>query len=159
MLFRSTNDAFRFDSDGEGTYTLADAEREKCGTTVTLYLRPAGEDGKDYTDEWTIRDIVKKYSDFIAWPIILNVSKVKAAAAFGVALVTDKTAPALVVGVAVAVFAAAARAGAMVAGFEITRVDTQRGMNFRPAAISGGFQVGQRVGGLILRFHGILPFR
>lgn len=70
-----TNDAFRFDSDGEGTYTLADAEREECGTTVTLYLRPAGEDGKDYTDEWTIRDIVKKYSDFIAWPIILNVSK------------------------------------------------------------------------------------
>lgn len=85
--------------------------------------------------------------------------QVKAAAAFGVALVADKTAPALVVGVAVAVFAAAARAGAMAAGVEIARVDTQRGMNFRPAAISGGFQVGQRVGGLILRFHGILPFR
>ena len=69
-----TNDAFRFDSDGEGTYTLTDAEREECGTTVTLYFRPAGEDGKDYTDEWTIRDIVKKYSDFIA--LILNASSV-----------------------------------------------------------------------------------
>ena len=72
-----TNEAFRFESDGEGTYSLADAERPECGTTVVLHLRPAGEDGKDYLDEWTIRDIVKKYSDFIAWPIRINASKWK----------------------------------------------------------------------------------
>ena len=72
-----TNEAFRFESDGQGVYSLADAERQECGTTVTLRLHPVGEDEKDYCDEWTIRDIIKKYSDFIAWPILLNASKWK----------------------------------------------------------------------------------
>lgn len=72
-----TNEAFRFESDGQGGYSLSDAERPECGTTVTLYLRPVGEDEKDYTEEWTIRDIVKRYSDFIAWPILLNTSQWK----------------------------------------------------------------------------------
>lgn len=72
-----TNEAFRFESDGQGSYSLAEAERAECGTTVTLHLRPRGEDEKDYLDEWTIRDIVKRYSDFIAWPIVLKASKWK----------------------------------------------------------------------------------
>lgn len=72
-----TNEAFCFDSDGQGTYSLTDAEREECGTTVVLHLCPTGEDDKDYSDEWVVRDIVKKYSDFIAWPILLNSSKWK----------------------------------------------------------------------------------
>ena len=72
-----TNEAFRFESDGQGGYSLGDAERQECGTTVTLHLRPAGEEEKDYLDEWTLRDIVKRYSDFIAWPIFLNTSKWK----------------------------------------------------------------------------------
>ena len=72
-----TNEAFRFESDGQGGYSLGDAERQECGTTVTLHLRPAGEEEKDYLDEWTLRDIVKRYSDFIAWPIFLNASKLK----------------------------------------------------------------------------------
>ncbi|MBQ9564635.1 MAG: molecular chaperone HtpG [Synergistaceae bacterium] len=71
--------ACRFASDGGGSYTISDAERD-CGTTVTLYLRPMGEEkdgGKDYTDEWTIRDLVKQYSDFIAWPIVMPVTRHK----------------------------------------------------------------------------------
>ena len=74
-------EAWRFSSEGKGFYALSEAERD-CGTTVTLYLRPVGEaekenGGKDYADEWTIRDIVRQYSDFIAWPIVMPVTRHK----------------------------------------------------------------------------------
>ncbi|MFC7532909.1 molecular chaperone HtpG [Actinoplanes sp. GCM10030250] len=61
----------RWESAGEGTYTIDDEPDAPIGTTVTLHLRPKDEDDKlyDYTDEWKIREIVKRYSDFIAFPI------------------------------------------------------------------------------------------
>ena len=60
-----------WESDGEGTYTIADADDLPVGTSVTLHLKPAdGEDGLgDYLARWKIRQIVKQYSDFIRWPI------------------------------------------------------------------------------------------
>jgi molecular chaperone HtpG len=62
--------AARWESTGAG-YTLEDAERDGPGTTVTLHLKPKDEeDGlRDYTDERVLRDIVKQYSDFVAYPI------------------------------------------------------------------------------------------
>jgi molecular chaperone HtpG len=65
--------ATRWESSGDG-YTLADAERETAGTTVTLHLKPKDEeDGlKDYTDEWVLKDVVKRYSDFVSYPIRLG---------------------------------------------------------------------------------------
>ncbi|HMG54938.1 MAG TPA: molecular chaperone HtpG, partial [Kofleriaceae bacterium] len=62
--------ATRWESTGDGSYTLADAERDHAGTTVTLHLKPQDpEHGRDYTDEHVIRDIVKRYSDFVTYPI------------------------------------------------------------------------------------------
>ena len=63
--------ATRWVSTGDGTYTVEDAERETQGTSVTLTLRPADpENGlEDFTDEWTIRRTIKKYSDFVTFPI------------------------------------------------------------------------------------------
>ncbi|MER7667200.1 molecular chaperone HtpG [Kitasatospora sp. NPDC096128] len=60
-----------WESDGEGTYTIAEADGLPVGTSVTLHLKPAdGEDGLgDYLAAWKIRQIVKQYSDFIRWPI------------------------------------------------------------------------------------------
>ena len=77
-----TDEAWLFSSDGEGGYTLAEAAREECGTSVTLYLRApepgAGDAGeKDYSDEWTLRDIIRQYSDFIEWPIIMSVERTR----------------------------------------------------------------------------------
>jgi molecular chaperone HtpG len=65
--------ATRWESTGDG-YTLDDAERASAGTTVTLHLKPKDEeDGlKDYTDERTVKDIVKRYSDFVTYPIRLK---------------------------------------------------------------------------------------
>ncbi len=65
--------ATQWESTGDG-YTLGDAERDAAGTTVTLHLKAKDEeDGlKDYTDEWVLKDIVKRYSDFVSYPIRLG---------------------------------------------------------------------------------------
>ncbi|MEV6491100.1 molecular chaperone HtpG [Actinoplanes sp. NPDC051633] len=66
-----TDEGTRWESGGEGTYTIEDAPDAPVGTSVTVHLRPADEEDQlfDYTDEWKIKGIVKKYSDFIAFPI------------------------------------------------------------------------------------------
>jgi molecular chaperone HtpG len=61
-------------SRGEGGFDVEDGAREEPGTTVTLHLKPLDpeeEGARDYTDPWTLREIVELYSDFIAWPIEL----------------------------------------------------------------------------------------
>ncbi|MEU9130671.1 molecular chaperone HtpG [Kitasatospora sp. NPDC048540] len=60
-----------WESDGEGTYTIAPADGLPVGTSVTLHLKAEdSEDGLgDYLAQWKIRQIVKQYSDFIRWPI------------------------------------------------------------------------------------------
>ena len=70
-----TNETFKFSSDGTGSYTIEDAEqRNECGTTVTLFIKDNKDnaDAKNYLEEWTLREIITKYSDFISWPIIFK---------------------------------------------------------------------------------------
>lgn len=61
----------RWQSTGEGTYTVEPADDAPQGTSVTLRLKPADTEDQlfDYTSPWKIREIVKRYSDFITWPI------------------------------------------------------------------------------------------
>ncbi|MGV9231335.1 molecular chaperone HtpG [Streptomyces nigra] len=61
----------RWSSRGEATYTLETVEDAPQGTSVTLHLKPADPENQlhDYTSPWKIREIVKRYSDFITWPI------------------------------------------------------------------------------------------
>ncbi|MFI2645350.1 molecular chaperone HtpG [Streptomyces sp. NPDC018610] len=63
----------RWSSHGEGTYTLEAVDEAPQGTSVTLHLKPADADDQlhDYTSAWKIREIVKRYSDFITWPVRL----------------------------------------------------------------------------------------
>ncbi|WP_439813114.1 molecular chaperone HtpG [Streptomyces sp. P9-2] len=63
----------RWSSRGEGTYTLERVDDAPQGTSVTLRLKPADPDNQlhDYTSVWKIKEIVKRYSDFITWPIRL----------------------------------------------------------------------------------------
>jgi molecular chaperone HtpG len=70
-------EATKWESSGDGTYTIAAVEGAPQGTSVTLHLKPEdAEDAlHDYTSEWKIRTLVKKYSDFIAWPIRMEVEK------------------------------------------------------------------------------------
>jgi molecular chaperone HtpG len=70
-------EAIKWESSGDGTYTIQTVEGAPQGTAVTLHLKPAdAEDAlHDYTSEWKLRTLVKKYSDFIAWPIRMEVEK------------------------------------------------------------------------------------
>jgi molecular chaperone HtpG len=91
-------ETWKFDSTGGDSYTLEQVDGEKeslpeCGALIRLHLRQPGassssssasdsssssaEAEKDYMDEWTLRDIVRQYSDFIAYPIVMNCSRMK----------------------------------------------------------------------------------
>ncbi|MEV8229334.1 molecular chaperone HtpG [Streptomyces sp. NPDC079167] len=61
----------RWQSSGEGTYTVESVDDAPQGTSVTLRLKPEDAEDKlfDYTSPWKLREIVKRYSDFITWPI------------------------------------------------------------------------------------------
>jgi molecular chaperone HtpG len=69
--------ATRWESSGDGKYTLEAWERDEPGTTITLHLKATDEeDGlADYTDEWKLRGIVKQYSDFVAYPIRMDATR------------------------------------------------------------------------------------
>ncbi|CDO10022.1 molecular chaperone HtpG [Mycolicibacterium cosmeticum] len=74
--------ATRWESSGDGTYTIATVDDAPQGTSVTLHLKPEDADDElhDYTAPWKIRQLVKKYSDFISWPIRMEVEKTVPAA-------------------------------------------------------------------------------
>ncbi len=70
--------ATRWESSGEGTYTVESVDDgAPQGTSVTLHLKPEDREDElhDYTSEWKIRELVKQYSDFIAWPIRMDVER------------------------------------------------------------------------------------
>ncbi len=60
--------AWKWTSDGKGTYTIEEASRDSQGSTITLYLN---EDGNEYANRWQLEQLIKKYSDHIAYPIYL----------------------------------------------------------------------------------------
>lgn len=67
----------RWESAGDGTYTVEPVEDAPQGTAVTVHLKPQDEEDHlyDYTSEHKLREIVKRYSDFIAWPIRMEVER------------------------------------------------------------------------------------
>lgn len=66
---------YLFTSDGLSTYTIEEKDKEDTGTTITLHLRKSeGEEDYDkYLDDYTIENLVRKYSDFVRYPIKMNV--------------------------------------------------------------------------------------
>ncbi|UKD55055.1 molecular chaperone HtpG [Amycolatopsis sp. FU40] len=65
------DEGVRWESAGEGTYTIESLSDAPQGTSVTLHLKPADDEDHlyDYTSPWKVREIVKRYSDFITWPV------------------------------------------------------------------------------------------
>ena len=70
-----SHEAVQWESAGDGSYTIESVEKETRGTTVLLHLKKAEKEEQDFTEEWTIRGIVKKHSDFVAYPIVMDVEK------------------------------------------------------------------------------------
>ena len=66
------NTAVRWESTGDGFYTLEPAEREKRGTDVILHV---AEENAEFLEEWKIRKIIKKYSDFVEHPVCMDITR------------------------------------------------------------------------------------
>lgn len=62
----------RWESTGDGNYTVEECSRDQRGTEITLHLK---EEFKTYLDEWKIRSIVKKYSDYIQYPVVMDITR------------------------------------------------------------------------------------
>jgi molecular chaperone HtpG len=64
----------RWESTGDGQYTITDEAKPARGTSITLHLKPADpETGlEDFTDKWLLARVVKRYSDFVNYPIIFK---------------------------------------------------------------------------------------
>lgn len=68
-------EAVRWESDGSGTFSVEAAEKEKRGTTITLYLAKEfyGDKAEEnFTDPYRLERLVKKYSDYVRYPIRMN---------------------------------------------------------------------------------------
>lgn len=70
--------AWRWTSCGEGTYTVEPSDKETRGTRITFTLR---EEHKEFSEEYRIKDIVKKYSNYVDFPIYVNDEKVNSVTA------------------------------------------------------------------------------
>jgi molecular chaperone HtpG len=68
-------EAVRWESSGDGSYTIEPDKKSARGTDVILHLKPVEKEEQDFTDEWTIRHIVKKHSDFVSYPIVMDVAR------------------------------------------------------------------------------------
>lgn len=62
----------RWESDGQGSFSIESATKEKRGTDVTLHLR---DDAKEFLEPHRLRSLVKKYSDFVEHPVLLETTK------------------------------------------------------------------------------------
>ncbi len=67
-----TTEGVKWESQGKGTYTLEEIERTERGTEVVLHLR---DDAKEFLEEYRLRRIVKKYSDFLEHPVVMEVER------------------------------------------------------------------------------------
>jgi molecular chaperone HtpG len=69
--------AWRWTSKGSDGYTVAEAEKEECGTKIVLHIKEntETENYDEYLEQYRLADLVKKYSDFIKYPIQMEMTK------------------------------------------------------------------------------------
>jgi molecular chaperone HtpG len=67
--FRPGSQAWTWTSTGGETFTLEPADRAARGTTIEIKLK---EDAKEFADTWRLRDVIRRHSDFISYPIYLG---------------------------------------------------------------------------------------
>jgi Molecular chaperone, HSP90 family len=72
-----SDSAFRWESDGADGYTIEEAQKEENGTEITLYIKDNTDDENydDFLETYSLRNLVRKYSDYIRYPITMDVEK------------------------------------------------------------------------------------
>ncbi len=76
-------EAWRWSSEGQGTYTLAPASRDQPGTDIVLHIKP---DADEFLEPYRLETIVRKWADHITWPITIQRDGSDVAANEGTAL-------------------------------------------------------------------------
>ena len=73
----NSDTAYKWESTGEESYTINECEKEDVGTTIILELKDDTEEEKysDFLEEYKIRSLITKYSDYIRYPIRMKVTK------------------------------------------------------------------------------------
>lgn len=69
---------YRWKSIGEGKFTIEETDRTKRGTKISFTLK---EDHKEFSEEWRVKNIIKKYSNFVDFPVYVGDEKVNAVSA------------------------------------------------------------------------------
>lgn len=71
--------AYKWESNGVDGYTILEAEKDSFGTDIILHLKPNDEDENydEFLQEYKLKSLIKKYSDFIRYPIKLDITKSK----------------------------------------------------------------------------------
>jgi molecular chaperone HtpG len=64
--------AFKWSSEGKDSFEIEPSQRDEVGTTIVLHLKSEFE---DYAREWRLRELVERYSNFIAYPIELQIKR------------------------------------------------------------------------------------
>ncbi|SFT21841.1 molecular chaperone HtpG [Paenibacillus sp. BC26] len=70
-----SDDAFKWESEGADGYTIVPSEKATVGTEIVLHIKPNTEDDNydEFLEEYRLRSVIKKYSDFIRYPIKMDV--------------------------------------------------------------------------------------
>ena len=71
--------AVKWHSKGADGYTITECEKSGVGTDVIMHLKPDTDEEKysEYLEEWRIRELIKKYSDYVRWPIVMEVEETR----------------------------------------------------------------------------------
>ncbi len=67
--------AVQWESAGQGEFTIEDAEKASRGTDIILHLKPVEQGEDDFTDQWALRRVIKQHSDFVRYPVVMDVEK------------------------------------------------------------------------------------
>ena len=72
-----SDEAFKWESAGVDGYTITDAEKDSVGTDVIMHIKADDETEKysTYLENWKLMMLIKKYSDYVRWPIVMDVER------------------------------------------------------------------------------------
>ena len=68
----NTKKAVKWESTADGSFIIDETEKERAGSDVILHLKS---DDKNYLNEWEIRSVIRKYSDYIEHPVVMDVER------------------------------------------------------------------------------------
>ena len=67
-----SDNGVRWESSGDGSYSIEDIEKNDRGTNIILKLKPKDENEDDYSNRYTLERLIQKYSNYVHYPIVMD---------------------------------------------------------------------------------------